>query len=389
MVAWRNSMSSFWWGRFRHLHFVGMDGVNIVLTVLQQKLVTGRQLWCRRRRRRDVTKDARSANWGWNAARRFVAKYSGHRVALRWPPHYDVWLGHRAQYGGRDLRVRLNRFPRHVVGARQLFIGVIGSRDGSQPNASRGLWLLVTSSRRVIVYSPRRDSLSVAGAHCWSLTAYGLRVISDFQESAYYGEEGERACSPFSGLIIGAFRPFYDNAENGESAIGVHQYLGAVGSPWMWEDVSVGVQLILSDVPDTLHVQEWLPSWVWRRLHELELQFWGLCRVSRVCRMLFLDAQGCVYTPCSPHFIVKLAESIRGFLRVHITPCLLSRRYCFSPVALGRISVGEWVLLHTCEEGGVSGLGEPDFILPDHVHFIRARARRERLRCEVGFRGDG
>ncbi|QQL11085.1 Rh50/Rh47 [macacine betaherpesvirus 3] len=257
---------------------------------------------------------------------RFVRANAGRWLPLAWPPLHGILLGDLKYFGVTRDRKTYQRFCCFREASRLYFLGVITVYECS-PQAAQSPEVWVSNHGHVFCYMPSEDKVYVLAVSFHELFETGLFAVCSYFEREYVDE-----------IVEGAW---YEH--NFTSMYDLSQVLHDRKAVVRFCQLHAGTKIRLGGRPACTFT---FGSWNVAEANEANRFVIGILErakyavigwIEPVNKAVFLDTNGCVHVLLYGTVMLKLAETLRGFIRQGSFWFRCSRRFCFSP--LGSVSM--------------------------------------------------
>ncbi|AEV80394.1 protein UL29 [Cercopithecine betaherpesvirus 5] len=252
---------------------------------------------------------------------RFVRANAGRWLAFNWPPLHGLLVGDLNYFGLTRDRKTYQRFSCFREASRLFFLGMVSVYE-CLPQASQSPEVWVSNQGHVFTYVPTEDRVYVLAVSFNELFESGLFAVSSYFERPYVDEIVENAWYQ------------HNFADMNELSQLLHDRKAVV----RFCQLHAGTKVRLGGRPSCTFT---FGSWNVAEADEANRFVIGILEKAKyavigwlepVNRAVFMDTNGCVHVLIYGTVMLKLAETLRGFIRQGSFWFRCSRRFCFSPL---------------------------------------------------------
>lgn len=270
-------------------------------------------------------------DWG-NRLRFYLAIHTGKWLPLVWPPRHGIVLG-GPEYFRNSVGIRgYRRFSCAARAGRLALLGSICQRQ-DQGCVSAGLEIVVSERGAVFVYASSEDRMYAVADRFEEFVAEGIRSVYSLYERDFDDPAELQSWYPMRPLFTDSLERARDPHDATAFRSAVTELAGA--------QITLGglMRCVLTvETADLAERRDALPIAALHGTREAGLEVFG--HVSMFDRFVVSDPQGCVYALLPRGRMVKLANSVRGFLRYGATWFRRLRRICYPPIGISEVTIG-------------------------------------------------
>ncbi|AEV80735.1 protein UL29 [Aotine betaherpesvirus 1] len=280
-----------------------------------------RDVWTFRCRKTRIWKDGMQLQ-------RFVRVHAGRWLPLAWPPMYGFMIGDCYHFGAVFDRKTYRRFSCFRDCVRLYCIGFVSAYE-RLPDVSVSPQVIVSENGHVFAYAPQEDKAYLLGLTFNEFFEHGLGAMYSYFERPFVDEATENQ--------------WYRHSFTSMSELSNH--LGDRRQMVRFCHLNAGCKVRLGGPQYCVFT---FGSWNASELDEPNLFVFNVLEragftvvgwLEPSSKAVFLDGEGAVYVSLYGIVLVKLGETLRGFIRHGSFWLRYPRRFCFLPIGSTRRAV--------------------------------------------------